>query len=164
MKTHVAILTGIITTFLMLGATAPDKGKTFPTQPTMTATSFKPDPVDVNGQTVAKLAGTAKAPTKVEGESQAGLTWTWKVDKVQLKSGAGVYNTPAATTYEIAITNTGANDSNATVTFRPKAAGDWKVTVHGVVTFTDESGAIVTGTTEPKELKVAAKAAAAKTD
>ena len=116
-----------------------------------------PDPVEPGNETIAKLKGKATAPTKMEDESQAGLTWTWKIDRVQYKAEhADSFATAPVGTYDVAISG-GASDPHAMVTLKPKRVGDWKVTVHGTATFTDKAGDMWIGDTERHEGSVTAK-------
>ncbi len=139
-------------------------GKTHPfaPPPTMTMGKFMPNPVEVGNETIAKLKGKAIAPTKMEDESQATLTWTWKIDRVQYKAEhADSFATATVGTYDVAITGGGASDPHATVTLKPKRIGDWKVAVHGTATFTDKTGDTWTGDTDQHEATVTAQKASA---
>ena len=82
-----------------------------------------PNPVEVGNETIAKLKGKAMRPTKMEDESQATLTWTWKIDRVQYKAEhADSFATATVGTYDVAITGGGASDPHATVTPGAQAA------------------------------------------
>jgi hypothetical protein len=124
----------------------------------MTMGKFVPDPVEVGSETIARLKGKAIAPTKVEDESQATLTWTWKVDRVQYKADhVDSFATAPVGTYDVAISGGGTSDPHATVTLRSERVGDWKVTVHGTATFTDKIGDAWIGDTAQHDATVTAK-------
>lgn len=153
----IAMVVGLMLTANSIGASAA-KTHPFTPPPTMTMGKFSPDPVDVGSDTVAKMKGKAIAPTKVEGESEVTLTWTWKVDRVQIRSDhADSFATAPAGTYDVAITGGGGSDPHATLTLKPKRDGEWKVTVHGTATFTDKAGDTWVGDTELHDATVTAQ-------
>jgi hypothetical protein len=134
----------------------------FSPPPTMTIGKFVPDPVEVGNETIAKLKGKATAPTKMEDQSQATLTWAWKIDRVQYKpQHADSFATAQVGTYDASISGGGGSDPHAIVTLRPKRVGDWKVAVHGIATFTDKTGDTWIGETEQHEATVMAQTGSA---